>query len=196
MCAPSLRDAGGTGDGCTPLSSKTNSMRVSVQCTRQGTPVHQCRPPPLPAGSCLSVSGAVPAASHSGRAAERASAVTCSCIKPGCPKNFNRVAASYQPLTLISSRSRAAEPPLLLPAIKMASPSVSMPALPARPAICLYLVASMMLSFQPTYACLKITRRAGRLTPAANVEVAHRTEMAPEHTGQGQHNAMQVGFRD
>jgi hypothetical protein len=35
------------------------------------------------------------------------------------------------------------------------------------------------LCAKPTHACLKMTRRAGRFTPAASVDVAQRTEMAP-----------------
>jgi hypothetical protein len=39
-------------------------------------------------------------------------------------------------------------------------------------------VSSLVL--RPTNACLKMTRRTGRLTPAASVDVAASTETAPQ----------------
>mmetsp|Transcript_1503 Transcript_1503/g.9226 ORF Transcript_1503/g.9226 Transcript_1503/m.9226 type:complete len:351 (-) Transcript_1503:1274-2326(-) len=57
------------------------------------------------------------------------------------------------------------------------SPTVSSPVLPALPDICLYLAASKWSVGKPTYGCRKITLRAGRFTPAAKVEVAHKTRM-------------------
>lgn len=57
------------------------------------------------------------------------------------------------------------------------SPLVSIPVRPARPAICLYLVPSM--KSRPIRGCRKITLLAGRLTPAAKVDVAVKTRTRP-----------------
>lgn len=57
------------------------------------------------------------------------------------------------------------------------SPFVSIPVRPALPAICLYLVPS--IKSRPIRGCRKMTLRAGRLTPAANVDVAVKTRTSP-----------------
>lgn len=57
------------------------------------------------------------------------------------------------------------------------SPFVSIPVRPARPAICRYLVPS--IKSRPIRGCRKITLRAGRLTPAAKVDVAVKTRTSP-----------------
>ena len=59
--------------------------------------------------------------------------------------------------------------------INIASPTVSIPTLPARPDICKNLPPQM--KSRAMYGALIITRLAGRFTPAASVVVATRTEM-------------------
>ena len=55
--------------------------------------------------------------------------------------------------------------------------SVSMPARPARPAICLY--DALLRKSMAMYGLQMMTRRAGRLTPAASVDVQQRQQSVP-----------------
>lgn len=60
---------------------------------------------------------------------------------------------------------------------KILSPISPRPARPARPAICLYFARE--IKSRPTYGERRMTRRAGRLTPAASVDVQQMQHNTP-----------------
>mmetsp|Transcript_22382 Transcript_22382/g.52704 ORF Transcript_22382/g.52704 Transcript_22382/m.52704 type:complete len:200 (+) Transcript_22382:895-1494(+) len=76
-----------------------------------------------------------------------------------------------------AKRARASSASFSVLAITMHSPSVSKPTRPARPAICLNRTASR--GSLPTFMERMMTRRAGRFTPAARVDVAQRQRRTP-----------------
>jgi hypothetical protein len=84
--------------------------------------------------------------------------------------------AGIQCHTCMSARSFA----MVAGVVQMTtSPCASMPARPARPAICCSSVAVSWRCWVLPHVSAMTTRRAGRLTPTASVEVASSTDTAP-----------------